>query len=1586
MKNRIILLVLGLLLFDITMAQIIGEVRINPEEVLVSPKDGYDEIIWSKGRKYKTLVGSPDIPVLYQTFVLPFDAEVTNIDIEINNVIELDGQILPYPQQQNVPTDNSFMTTFNEPDSVYYSIGQYPTNAVEIVSCFNEMGYKLVTLCISPIVWNSETRKISLRNIAFTINYDIVNGNVKKTMKGSLRRIKLNKSAIKSKVENPEDVDKFYAGSNQPLNMRAAFNEPIPVDVISEQIPDYIIITNEELKPEFQRLANWKTQKGVPSLIKDVEDIKDSYQGADLAEKIHAFLKECYEKWGDGLFVLLGGDVNIVPARFYIDDNKEFPSDAYYADLNSDWNGNKNHVFKEISDNAKLDKFCYVGRAPVEDSLETSIFVDKVLAYEQMKSVDINKQYLLNHLIVSAFIGKDNSYLSQGGQRSLNNYFNSIPDITNEWFLFDHYNCTCRNHNLQPIITNGEELNREHFLSALRNGGNSGLGYFHIVYHMDHSNPRCMGASVVDKGENIYASDVDGLTNGIYQQIVISGGCKPAMFNHDCIAESFLNNPNGGAVAFIGNANNGYSDEHYQYKSFLHLLYNQKYFNIGVLHSNMHNMDGDPDANYISDTERFRLHLLGDPEMPVWSSIPQNLDVVVTPDTIQACNAEITIQVRNLPDGEEAVICLYKDPEIYKILTVNDTLPHVLSVNPEMAGNLKVTVTAHNFIPFVQDVNVRQSHASMLTIESANLYRGYVVPGGEANIKVVLHNNGIQAARNVRGILSSSSPYITMKNDSIAFGDIPGGISKEVSDVFTFSISSDAPESSARDWNAICFYLTMIKDDSDDVDIDTIRVDTRMTRSKIISNTIYSTSDGDLIPEPNERVSVRLGRVSLVTNPDTIYLSVTSMVPYATVKSERIAMWSFNINSNYVVGDPLTFKLVLYANNYPQDSVIVDMTETISSLQSSDIHAQCKNENIVLYWDQPEYLDNAVSYNVYRSQTENGRYVIQNKLPLTARYYYDETVAPLTTYYYKISALNSSFSEGEMSPPIKASTTFPQMDLFPFSVDKESYWYTCESNIGDFDYDGKKDIMMTGKNDTKGMIVLVRPDGTEPYDIDQNVTISSGFSELPVKGEASPVLADLLGNAEPCMLVPTRIYGTTNYLCCISTLDKDGDNLPDTLWNVATNGPIYRSVVVADIDFPDGKGEKEIIVKSEVANTPILVYDAYGNIKRIIGERCFPSSFYATLSVSDLNNDGYKEIICGLSNKIYVWQHDGTAYMRTPFYTCPNGRNICSSIVACDFDNDGEKDIIVSSKNNGSESISYIYVIKQDGTCLDGFNGDSSNSVSIPYTTESNSGIDHAVSVGDINKDGMLELVALGHNCVRVWNNSGDVLLDKNVNGLFPNKSYASNSTSPILADVNGNDTVDILFHIDEKIYAIDYHGNELSGFPLSALDKINNGIAISDIDNDGKNEIIAGDMGGYIHAWKTDGISTAIEWGRSRFDTGFTGEYVSGYQDPLVITESTDWQGGPFVNDIIVRSGTLRIPSGKTLQMPDACRLYVLDGGTLEVDAGVIANADILVKDGGTLKLVNNGTIHLNRFGEVDTELGAQVEMQSGEILLGNE
>lgn len=57
-----------------------------------------------------------------------------------------------------------------------------------------------------------------------------------------------------------------------------------------------------------------------------------------------------------------------------------------------------------------------------------------------------------------------------------------------------------------------------------------------------------------------------------YSQIVISSGCTPADITKDCIAEHFLNNPNGGAVAFIGNTDIGWSNEHRQYKYFCNEL------------------------------------------------------------------------------------------------------------------------------------------------------------------------------------------------------------------------------------------------------------------------------------------------------------------------------------------------------------------------------------------------------------------------------------------------------------------------------------------------------------------------------------------------------------------------------------------------------------------------------------------------------------------------------------------------------------------------------------------------------------------------------------------------------------------------------------------------------------------------------------------------------------------------------------------------------------------------------------------------------------------------------------------------------
>lgn len=1576
MKRIIPLIFLLLAGYMAVRAQISGQAEVNVNDLSFSKQDGYDVIRWNGGDYKIQQAGAPELPVILKTYVVPLEAKLTGVEVSVSNRMAVNGNFMPYPVQPPIPiTEKQDEVKFTQPDaSIYQGTEVYPKIKAQIVADYNEMGYHLVTVQLHPVEYDPVSQKLFVSHLNFVLRYDMVGVDGVQSQKQSVRRANAIKKVIRSMVDNPEDVDVFTSSKVKlvgeavmDVQTRVA-SASMPIDVIQEQIPDYIIITNNKLKGEFQRLADWKTQKGVPTLVKDVESIGKEYQGSDLAEKIHTYLQECYHKWGAGLFVLLGGDTNIIPARCYIYSNVEYPSDAYYTDLESDWNANKNHIYKETGDGMNMDRLCYLGRASVEDIEEAKTFINKVLMYEKMENV--STEYLMNHLAISAYISKDESKdsLYNDGKESINGYLSHYPQIT-KWYLFDHYNCTCPRHHDKTMYHSGQELNKEHFLSALQDGGDSGLDHFHIVYHMDHSHPRALGASSKDKHESIYIQDVNNLINGDYPLIMISGGCKPAKFTEDCIAEHFLTNPLGGAVAFIGNANDGYADETYQYNNFLAALYRKHIYHIGTILNQMINYN-----DFSTIHEYYRLHLLGDPEMPVWSAVPQKLEVYVTPTQIAAGTNTITVQITNLPAGEEATVCLMKDAEAYTVVTINDTKPHSFTFNPKTSGEMKVTVTARNYIPFEKSIPVSRPEENLITIAEIRNFSGTLRTGGTANLDICLKNDGKDRAFDVTAKLSTSSPYITMINDSVYYGEVSGTYYPVPGQTqFSFKIAEDAPEIGRYEWNAVCFYLTISRRGTDAVNVDTFKVDLKQNKQKLFRIMIRRTSDGDLIPEAGEKVTLSVAKRTEGITSDMTCSVVSLDTTTATVNKRNATSTTafINISNKYKTGNPIPLKIVLYTAGVAQDSVITDIAEKAVPIDLSKVHTELGNNSISLYWDK---MGSEELYNIYRSNREDGGFVLQNKYPVSTRYYKDEGLDPLTTYYYKLNTLTSGYIEGEKSEAVRAWTIYPTMGMFPLSMGK-SLHYTCEAHTADFDYDGQKEIFLTGYTDegTEGMVVAIRPDGTEPYDLDGNATSYSGYAEIPWKAEATPVVADLLGNGEQYIISLTRNYNKCDdYVTCYSSLDKDGDKLPDMLWrtNIGMMS-CYRPPVVTDVDAPDGKGEKEIVFRSEFEKKPIVIMDAHGNIKASFGN--LSGDFFGEPAVADLDGDGYKEIICGSSDgHVYVWQHDGKPYLRSPFFSRPGQMLNCSPTI-CDLDGDGEKEILVTTRNT---NLSYIYAIRQDGSCVGNFDSNASTPACIPYVSN---GIEHPLSVGDVNGDGRLEVVALGYDCVRIWSDAGELLINRSLPGLLT-ESYI-NLTCPLLADVDGDDAIDIVFHQDNLIYALHNDGTDITGFPLSTADKMDNGVCMSDVDGDGKNEIIAADKSGNIYAWKTNGKSTAIEWGRSRFDTGFTGEYIPHYEDPKVLTSSTEWGGGAFTNDIIVRSGTFKIPSGKTLQMRDGYRIYVLEGGTLEVDGGTIQNADVLVKSGGTLNIKNNGGIHLNRYGKLNAEKGAIVNALYGEV-----
>ncbi len=83
--------------------------------------------------------------------------------------------------------------------------------------------------------------------------------------------------------------------------------------------------------------------------------------------------------------------------------------------------------------------------------------------------------------------------------------------------------------------------------------------------------------------------------------------------------------------------------------------------------------------------------------------------------------------------------------------------------------------------------------------------------------------------------------------------------------------------------------------------------------------------------------------------------------------------------------------------------------------------------------------------------------------------------------------------------------------------------------------------------------------------------------------------------------------------------------------------------------------------------------------------------------------------------------------------------------------------------------------------------------------------------------------------------------------------------SGPIVADLNGDGNRDLIFATQTKVYAVNYAGAVLNGFPISTVgseslpsgaNRIVGSIAVADLNGDGKPEIIFGTEGGEIYAY----------------------------------------------------------------------------------------------------------------------------------------
>ena len=318
---------------------------------------------------------------------------------------------------------------------------------------------------------------------------------------------------------------------------------------------DLVIITPSQFSVLLQSFIDYKNARGVNTFLKTTEAIYQEYDGRDQAEQIKYFIKYSIETYQTN-FVLFIGGIDAVPTRYthiyytgdfgYPTPNQWiFPSDFYYADIYdtnsnfSSWDSNNNGIFAEYAWNGNYDVLdfkpdVYIGRLPCNNDNELQICIEKIYLYEISQAWS---QGWFSNLIC---IGGD-----------------SLPSDTENIdegeYVQQHVIALLQGFTPKRIWASNGNLRTS---SDINEAINKGAGFVFFNGHGLHdtwaTHPHNSNVWIPTGFYGL--DDINALENDHQLPIVISDACYHCQYDvyDDCFAWSFVKNPNGGAIAFIG--------------------------------------------------------------------------------------------------------------------------------------------------------------------------------------------------------------------------------------------------------------------------------------------------------------------------------------------------------------------------------------------------------------------------------------------------------------------------------------------------------------------------------------------------------------------------------------------------------------------------------------------------------------------------------------------------------------------------------------------------------------------------------------------------------------------------------------------------------------------------------------------------------------------------------------------------------------------------------------------------------------------------------------------------------------------------
>ena len=827
----------------------------------------------------------------------------------------------------------------------------------------------------------------------------------------------------------------------------------------------------------------------------------------------------------------------------------------------------------------------------------------------------------------------------------------------------------------------------------------------------------------------------------------------------------------------------------------------------------------------------------------------------------------------------------------YRSALTDESGSITLPFHPDSVGACSLTVTAFNARPWRGSLIVAAGEPAALQAADPVLLDdtlagrsgdGDSLPdaGEQVELVVPVRNAGGTAAVGVSGTLSTADPWITITDPTSDYGTIDPAANSAPASGFRIAIASGCP-----DQHEVALALDLTGDGGL---LQQQHLRLLVRAPELVQVAPLESEEGgndDGRPQPGETVRYAFqvrnvgtgdahGLVGRLRSLDGLAVVLDSMLTLpdlppgadAVATEVRFVPSSADARLELVIDDASGPRLVqLLDLGYPA---------AVSALAATGGAGR-----VTLLWQHDDAPDLA-GYNVYRSSSSSGPFAKVTPLPIgRSSNWSDAGLDPLTSYFYRVTAVDSSGNESSPCPPVSARTGPGDHAGFP-AFTRE----TSETPVALTPAAGGGMEILVGGN----VLHLFRADGSAPVDADGSSSTPGDFTTLGRDYRAGGSIADLDGDGGRDVIGATF---TSNQL-----LAFDAQGAPRPGFPVPLSAPIWGSVALGDLD---GDHHQEMVFAS--LGGSLYAFKADGTewrdgdsnpaslgVFKVLGG-AFNSG---TPALAPLAGAGPANIVYGsVDGFLYAWTADGSNVAGFPVNL---GAPVLSSVAVGRLDGPAGPLSIVVPVSSGA-----LVVRRADGSSRPGF------PLFLPLA---GLGQGSSPALADMNGDGFTDIVIASSNGrVYVFDRNGASVAPWSASSRFSTLTSHATLASPVVADINGDGANDVVVGDENGALAAlsGASGMMLPGFPILLSAEASGTPALCDCDGDGMTEIVTVDFGGTVHVWDYDfpfSPGGPAPWPQFHHDSQRTGwseslDILLGVEPPVAVAPRTLELSAPHPN-----------------------------------------------------------------------------------------